>query len=86
MPNSAAMDLFEYWGEFPPVHILVRGYIGYEGTGPKKTTNNPIEIAAAMSMLSGGARAQKLSTAPAVDRERFESLKKQAEAMKTNAG
>jgi len=85
MPNSAAMELFEYWGEYPPVHILVRGYIGFEGTKPQKIVTNPIEIAAAMNMLSGGARAQKLSTAPAVDRERFESLKEQAKALKQNA-
>lgn len=27
-----ANDLIGYWSEFPPVHILVRGYVGFKGS------------------------------------------------------
>lgn len=30
MPFRDALDLFKYWAKFPPVHILVRGFVGYE--------------------------------------------------------
>ena len=79
------MKLFEYWADYPPVHMMVRDYIGYEGT-VKETAQNPVEVAAAMRAITGGAgRAAKVATAPARDRERFAALREQAKAKK-NAG
>lgn len=25
------MELFDYWAQYPPTHILMRGFVGYEG-------------------------------------------------------
>ena len=77
MPFCDAMKLFEYWADYPPVHMMVRDYLGYEGT-VKEPTNNPVEVAAAMQAITGAmGRAPKVSTAPARDRERFAALKEQ---------
>ena len=79
MPFRDAVELFEYWGEYPPVHMLVRRQVGYEGSGEPsgKIIQNPVEIAAAMQALGWKGKAPKLSTAPEIDRARFESLKQQ---------
>jgi len=72
MPFCDAVELFEYWADYPPAHILLRAYVGYEGN-----IVSPMEQAAAMHALTGGARAAKLETASPVDRARFAALKEQ---------
>lgn len=31
-----ANDLLDYWSEFPPVHVLVRGYVGFKSPKAEK--------------------------------------------------
>ena len=37
------LELFDYWQQYPPVHLLVRGYIGYEA--PAKPSSEPVNFA-----------------------------------------
>ncbi|WP_257306304.1 hypothetical protein [Geothrix campi] len=30
-------DLLDYWWESPPLHLLVKGYMGYEPQEPEET-------------------------------------------------
>ena len=73
MPFCDAMELYEYWNDYPPLHVMVRNYLGYESR-PKMS--DPMEIAATVKAVTGSARARKLSTASRIDQERFAALKK----------
>ena len=33
MYERDAEDLIDYWAEWPPVHVLVRGAVGFKGRG-----------------------------------------------------
>lgn len=33
MKVSSARDLMRYWRDYPPVHVLVRGAVGFKGAG-----------------------------------------------------
>ena len=48
MPRWLALN--RYWGECPPTHLLVAGFVGYK---PKntKSVNSPEELAAMFGML-----------------------------------
>jgi hypothetical protein len=74
MPFGDIVDLFEYWADYPPLHLMVRNYLGYES---RASMSNPAAMMEAMKLLGSG-RAQKLSEAPEIDRQRFEALKEQA--------
>ena len=41
--------MFDYWAEFPPVHILLRGFVGYE---PPVKRSQEEAIMEAMPVLS----------------------------------
>ncbi len=77
-PFSRCTELFEYWEADPQLHLMVKAYLGYE-TSPKA---NMMELAQAVKVVGGGKRAQKLSTAPKEDQERFAQLKKQSKETK----
>lgn len=34
-------ELCGYWAEFPPAHLLLRGFVGYEGTRKRAPTEAP---------------------------------------------
>jgi hypothetical protein len=78
MPFGDIVELFEYWADYPPLHLMVRSYLGYESQ-PKF---NAIDAARDMRVISGGRRAQKLSQASDIDRQRFEALKQQVKEKK----
>jgi hypothetical protein len=71
---SRIVEIFDYWRDYPPLHIMVRSYLGIESQGPP----DPLAIAEMMRAMTGSSRAQKLSTAPAIDQERFKALKQMA--------
>lgn len=75
MPFSDAMELFNYWMGNPTLTMMIRAYLGYE---TKREEANPIEQAQAMKVISGGRRAQKVSTAPVEDQVRFAQLRERA--------
>ena len=79
MPFCDAVALFEYWADYPPLHLMVRGHLGIEKRRPDV---NMIETAQAMQVLGGRGRAPKLSSASEIDRARFATLK----GKKKNAG
>jgi hypothetical protein len=74
-----AVELFQYWAKYPPVHLMIRSYLGI---GAEREEVNMIEKAQAVKVLSGRSRAPKLSTAPKLDQERFAALKEQAKKLK----
>ena len=77
MPFVDAVGLFNYWSEYPPLHILVRNFLGYEP--PKKVEADPVEVAHMMQALSGrSGRAKSLDMAP-------EYIQKMAYEMKEKA-
>jgi hypothetical protein len=59
-------ELFDYWNQFPPMHILMRGYVGYKPEAKREERT---------SVIVGG-RAAKIGKAPAREREIFEQLRK----------
>ena len=73
MPFSDAIAQFAYWRKDPPLHLMVKAYLGIKEEEPEEM--NPVEVAQAVRMLTGSSRAPKLDQAPSVDRERFEQLK-----------
>lgn len=79
-PFRKIVKLFKYWQSYPPLHVMVRNYLGIEDA---KAEPNMIETAQAIKILGGG-RAQKLSSAPEADRKRFAELKEIAR--QKNAG
>jgi hypothetical protein len=79
MPFIDAVELFEYWAEYPPVHLLVRAYLGFEGSS---VAVGPEESKLALKLLAGGRRAQSLDTASSQDQQRFFDLKKAEREMR----
>jgi hypothetical protein len=59
-------ELFDYWSQFPPMHILMRGYVGYKPE--PKHEEKPRGIV--------GERPWKLSNATPKEKEIFEQLRK----------
>ena len=51
MPFLDAVGLFNYWTEYPPLHILVRNFVGYE---PPKRVEDPMEVAQTLHAVTGG--------------------------------
>lgn len=52
-------ELCGYWSEFPPAHVLLRGFVGYEGTRKRPPTEAPPamsfeEMQALVSQAKGG--------------------------------
>lgn len=52
-------ELCAYWGEFPPSHILLRGFVGFEGKRPGKPNDAPAamsfeEMQAFVARVKGG--------------------------------
>jgi hypothetical protein len=68
-------ELFDYWREYPPQHILMRGYVGYEGPGRSVAGPDARAELAALNPRTGG-RARKLSQASEHVRKMAESLKR----------
>lgn len=62
MPMADAMELFDYWNVFPPVHILMRTQFRFE---PREASKG----------LASMIPATKVLNAPKADREIFEMLK-----------
>jgi hypothetical protein len=71
MPMKDAMELFEYWAEFPPVHVLVRGYVGYQP--PVKERFDPEQTLRMLSSSRG--RNKKAASAPSAVRKMIEAVK-----------
>lgn len=72
MPFCDIMELFDYWREYPPMHWLMRGFVGYKP--PVRLEDN--DIREAQKMLNPTTRtAKKLSRAPERVRKMAESLK-----------
>lgn len=36
LPFRDVLDLVDYWNDYPPIHMLFRGFVGYEGRKKKK--------------------------------------------------
>lgn len=59
------MELTEYWAEHPPVHILVAGFMGYQGTAETDKPNWRDEMARAQMPPAELSRvARQLGMAP----------------------
>ena len=67
-----AMELFDYWREYPPVHVLMRGYVGYKPQS-KEDQITPEQFQRMINPKARGGR--KLQDAPARDQKMFEKLK-----------
>lgn len=70
------MELFDYWNDYPPVHWLLRAYVGYEP--PRKFDD--MEAREALKMLTPSRTAKKLSGASERVRRMAESVKAQKNA------
>lgn len=66
------IDLFEYWADYPPLHLMVRAYLGYES---KTAKPSDFEQMQAVHVLAGPGRAEKVSRAPIEVQQRFATLK-----------
>ena len=42
--------LLDYWADFPPVHVLLRGFFGASGGGETFVPSSEDELRAAMAM------------------------------------
>lgn len=76
MPFFDVMELFEYWTSYPPMHVLMRGYVGYQ---PPRKDLEQREALSTLRSLSPG-RARKLATAPKYIRDVAEQMKKAVNA------
>jgi hypothetical protein len=61
MPFCDVTDLFEYWRESPPMHILMAGYVGYK---PPMKRSEEAEQAFPMLRNATHGTTKKLSKAP----------------------
>ena len=82
MPFCDAIEQFAYWKNNPPLHLMVKAFMGIESGSETVSVSrreevNPMEQQQAVQMLSGGRRARKLSQATPQDQERFAHLKEQ---------
>ena len=74
MPFCDAVELFGYWSKNPPLHLMVRDYLGYKEPEP-----NAMEVAQMLQSVGvRGGKAPKLNQAPERDRQIFEEQKKRA--------
>jgi hypothetical protein len=71
MPFCDVMELFEYWREYPPMHWLLRSYVGYEP--PARDMEDQSQAMAALNRTAG--RAKKTSRAPEHVRKIIEMMK-----------
>jgi hypothetical protein len=67
-----AMELFDYWHEFPPMHVLMRGYVGYK---PERVPDKNDAVQSLRAMAPGSGPKKKLSQAPEYIRKMAETLK-----------
>ncbi len=74
MPFCDVMEVFEYWEDYPPVHKMIRDYLGYE----KKPE---MDMQTAMTVLNPTSRGKtaKVSRAPDRIKRMAESVRKAAE-------
>jgi hypothetical protein len=71
MPFCDVMELFDYWRDYPPMHWLMRAYVGY-----KPPVNLEGDLGDAQRMLNPGITgAKKLANAPERIRKMAESVK-----------
>jgi hypothetical protein len=81
MPFCDAVAQFNYWSKNPPLHLMIKAFLGIEGEETEQAENNPAAMAEAVRLLgpprAGGVRVEKLADAPEIDRKRFEQLKRQ---------
>ena len=81
MPFCDAVALFNYWSQNPPLHLMIKAFLGIESEEAEQPENNPAAMAEAVMLLgpprAGGVRVEKLADAPEIDRKRFEQLKRQ---------
>lgn len=66
MAMCDVIELFDYWSQFPPMHILMRGYVGYKPEARREEKSRRIV----------GERAAKVSNATPKEKEIFEQLRK----------
>ena len=76
MPFCDVMELLDYWADYPPVHWMIRSYLGIE----KRKVLDPMEAAEAMKVLNRSSRGRSLKLSRAPDH-----VKKMAEAAKKKA-
>jgi hypothetical protein len=62
-------DLFEHWREYPPAHILLRGYVGYEPPGKSGEPNETEQRLLAQSSVIGSTK--RFSELPQEVRDRI---------------
>ena len=77
-------DLLASWVDEPPVHLMVRAYMGFKESRVRDFEGpSDAEAKIGMQTLARNFGQKKLKDAPARDRERFEQMKKKvAEAKK----
>ena len=71
MPFCDVMELFDYWRDYPPLHWLVRGAVGYEP--PKPIADDPMMAMRVLNPRAHGAR--KIANAPEHVRRMAESVR-----------
>lgn len=62
MPFSGAVELMGYWNEYPPLHILARGYLGFKSSGREAKADTG--GFATLASVSGGGRKMSKDRAP----------------------
>lgn len=63
MPFIDAIELFDYWAEYPPLHLLVRNFLGYK---PPRKEVDAVEMGQVMRAVSprSKGRSKSLDNAP----------------------
>lgn len=79
MPFIDIVELFDYWVEYPPAHILLRGYTGYE---PKEKETKGDPLVTALQIAGSNIKAKSMKNAPPDVQAKFARLKEQAKELK----
>ena len=74
------VELFEYWANYPPVHLMVRAYLGI-GSDDLENKPSPEQNVAMLRAVMEGARAPKLNTASPEDQARFKAMEEKAKKL-----
>jgi len=59
-----AVELMEYWSQYPPAHVLLRGYVRYNPPPRQSEIDSMLAFRKELGPIGAG-RAKKVSEAPA---------------------
>lgn len=70
------LELLEYWADFPPVHLLLRAFVGFEGSTKAMSRKEQFADDVVKALPSGNTGARHLDCAPPHIQQAIERVKK----------